>query len=356
MTVLRRHAEEACADELATLADIPGPRPYGWSLTPSAVRTFIMGGELADGTVVEPKYIGDVRRVEVAIATLATDRALLLQGDPGTGKSWLSEHLAAAICGDSTLLVQGTAGTDESSFRYGWNYAKLLSEGPSREAMVESPILVAMRIGGIARVEELTRVSPEVQDALLGTLSEKSVPVPELGIEVQAQRGFNLIATANRRDRGVNELSSALRRRFAVVELPAPATIEREVQIVRTRLLALGKGLSLPGEVPPDQAIRRLVTVFRELRDGVTADGKLSLKQPSGTLSTAEAIGVLSQGWTRAAYYGGGEVSAEHLADGLLGVAVQDERDWTALREYVHAVLESRPDWEDWARALRERL
>lgn len=356
MTVLRCHAEEACADELEALAELPGPRPYGWSLTPSAVRTFIMGGELADGTVVEPKYIGDVRRVEVAIATLATDRALLLQGDPGTGKSWLSEHLAAGICGDSTLLVQGTAGTDESAFLYGWNYAKLLSEGPSREAMVDSPILVAMSTGGIARVEELTRVSPEVQDALLGTLSEKSVPVPELGIEVQAQQGFNLIATANRRDRGVNELSSALRRRFAVVELPSPGSTEQEVRIVRTRLLALGKGLALPGVEPAAQAIHRLVTMFRELRAGTTEDGRLSLKQPSGTLSTAEAIGVLSQGWTRAAYYGGGELSPEHLVDGLIAVAVQDERDASTLREYVHAVLDHRADWEDWAQALRARL
>ena len=51
---------------------------------------------------------------------------------PGTAKTWVSEHLAAAISGDSTLVVQGTAGTPEEAIRYGWNYARLLAEGPSR--------------------------------------------------------------------------------------------------------------------------------------------------------------------------------------------------------------------------------
>ena len=46
------------------------------------------------------------------VATLTTDRALLLYGLPGTAKSWVSEHLAAAISGDSTLIIQGTAGND----------------------------------------------------------------------------------------------------------------------------------------------------------------------------------------------------------------------------------------------------
>ena len=128
---LRPHAEDAFADELAALAAADDrPRPPGWRLSPWAVVTYLLGGTLPDGTVITPKYVGPRRLVEVAVATLATDRALLLLGVPGTAKTWVSEHLAAAISGDSTLLVQGTAGTPEEAIRYGWNYARLLADGP----------------------------------------------------------------------------------------------------------------------------------------------------------------------------------------------------------------------------------
>jgi len=159
---------------------------------------------------------------------LATDRALLLVGLPGTAKTWVSEHLAAAISGDSTLLVQGTAGLPEEALRYGWNYARLLAEGPSEAALTPSPVMLAMQTGKIARIEELTRIPSDVQDALITLLSEKTLPIPELNNEVQALPGFNVIATANDRDRGVNELSSALRRRFNTIVMPMPATLEEE--------------------------------------------------------------------------------------------------------------------------------
>src|SRR5688572_13495754 len=180
--ILRAHAEQARAEELEALARLDEKqRPPGWRLSPWAVVTFVLGGRLADGTEVSPKYIGDRRLVEIAVATLATDRALLLLGVPGTAKTWMSEHLAAAISGDSTLLVQGTAGTGEDAIRYGWNYALLLAEGPSRAALVASPVVVAMGSGKLARVEELTRIPSDVQDALITILSEKALPIPELG-------------------------------------------------------------------------------------------------------------------------------------------------------------------------------
>src|SRR5262245_35697918 len=202
--ILRQHAEQQYAEELAELTRIDSrQRPPNWSLSPWAVRTYVLGGKLRTGFVVSPKYIGNARLVEIAVATLATDRALLLYGIPGTAKSWLSEHLSAAIAGDSTLLIQGTAGTDESAIRYGWNYARLLAEGPSVAALVVSPMLRAMEGGKIARIEELTRISAEVQDTLITILSEKTLPVHELNSEVQARKGFNVIATANNRDKGV---------------------------------------------------------------------------------------------------------------------------------------------------------
>lgn len=220
---LRHHAEQQFAEELEELKKSDArQRPANWELSPWAVCTYLLGGELDNGFTVSAKYIGNRRIIETAVATLATDRALLLYGVPGTAKSWVSEHLAAAISGDSTRIIQGTAGTSEEQMRYGWNYAELLSKGPSRAALVESPLMRAMSEGRIARVEELTRIPADVQDTLITILSEKTLPIPELNDEVQAVRGFNLIATANNRDKGVNELSSALKRRFNTVILPVP--------------------------------------------------------------------------------------------------------------------------------------
>ena len=248
--VLRRHAEEQFRDELEALAAADDkPRPPNWRLSPWAVGTYLLGGT-AGGVEISPKYIGNRRLIEIAIATLATDRALLLLGVPGTAKTWVAEHLAAAISGDSTLLVQGTAGTAEEQVRYGWNYAILLAKGPSRDALVPSPVMTAMRTGAIARIEELTRIPADVQDTLITILSEKTLPIPELGDEVQAVKGFNIIATANNRDKGVNELSSALKRRFNTVILPVPEDAEAEVDIVRRRVEALGKALEIPAEPP----------------------------------------------------------------------------------------------------------
>ncbi|HKM55006.1 MAG TPA: AAA family ATPase, partial [Isosphaeraceae bacterium] len=323
--------------------------------SPWAVATYLLGGTLPDGFEVSPKYIGNRRLMEIAIATLATDRALLLLGVPGTAKSWVSEHLSAAISGDSTLLIQGTAGTSEEAIRYGWNYARLLADGPSLQALVPSPLMVAMGAGKIARVEELTRMPAEVQDTLITILSEKTLPIPELGDEVQAKKGFNVIATANNRDRGVNELSSALKRRFNTVVLPVPETAEEEVDIVHRRVNSLGRALELPTELAGLAEIRRVVTVFRELRDGKTEDGKTKLKPPSGTMSTAEAISVVGQGLALAAHFGDGRLRAGDLAAGLVGVVVKDPvQDRIVWQEYMETVVKERDGWKDMYRACRE--
>jgi MoxR-like ATPase len=318
------------------------------------VTSYLLGGEVGD-IVITPKYVGERRLIEVAVATLATDRALLLLGVPGTAKTWVSEHLAAAISGDSTLLVQGTSGTSEEAIRYGWNYARLIAEGPTEAALVPSPVMVAMREARLVRLEELTRIPSDVQDALITVLSEKTLPVPELGFEVQAHKGFNVIATANDRDRGVNELSSALRRRFNTVVLPLPAEAEEEVRIVQQRVGELGRALELPGEIPAIDEIRRVVTVFRELRQGQTEDGKTKLKSPTSTLSTAEAISVMTNGWTLAAHFGEGTVAAPDVAAGLTGAVIQDPvQDLAVWQEYLETVVKERSGWEDLYRSCRE--
>ena len=329
-------------------------RPPSWQLSPWAVATYVLGGTLEDGTVISPKYYGQRRLVEVAIATLATDRALLLLGVPGTAKTWLSEHLAAAISGNSTRIVQGTSGTPEEAIRYGWNYARLLAEGPSEAAMVASPVMRSMQAGSICRIEELTRIPADVQDALITILSEKALPVPELDTEVQAQQGFNVIATANDRDKGVNDLSAALRRRFNTVVLPLPDSIEAEVEIVSARVTALGASLQLPAELEALSEIQRVVTVFKELREGRTVDGRTTLKSPSATLSTAEAISVLTGGVALAAHFGDGAVTADDIAGGIRGAVVKDPvQDQIVWMEYLETVVRDRTGWSDLYQACR---
>lgn len=354
--ILRQPAEQQFAEELDELQrNDPQERPPNWNLSPWAVATYLLGGKLANGFAVTPKYIGSRRIIEVAISTLATDRALLLFGVPGTAKSWVSEHLAAAISGDSTAIVQGTAGTSEEAIRYGWNYARLLAEGPSWNAVVPSPVMRSMQNGRVVRVEELTRIPSDVQDSLITVLSEKALPVPELNSEVRAKLGFNVIATANNRDRGVNELSSALKRRFNTVVLPVPATSEEEVEIVRRRVADLGRALRIPAEVPALEEVRRVVTLFRELRNGVTADGRTKLKTPSSTMSTAEAISVLNNGLALAAHFGDGRIQARDVAASLEGAVVKDPaQDSLIWREYLETVVKERDGWKDLYRACRE--
>ncbi|MGN6494798.1 MAG: ATP-binding protein [Agriterribacter sp.] len=357
-TTLRQHAEQLFAEELEALQKQDDlKKPANWKLSPQSVVKYLVGGKLKNGFEISPKYIGNKRLMEIAVATLTTDRALLLYGLPGTAKSWVSEHLSAAISGNSSLIVQGTAGTGEEAIRYGWNYARLLAEGPSEKALVETPVMRAMKEGTIVRIEELTRIGADVQDSLITILSEKTLPIPELNTEVQAVKGFNVIATANNRDKGVNDLSSALKRRFNTVILPVPDSMEEEIDIVKRRVESFEKVMELPAELPALQEIRRIVTIFRELRNGVTLDGKTKLKVPSGTLSTAEAISVVNNGLSMAAYFGDGQLKANDLAAGIIGAVVKDPvQDKIVWQEYLETVVKPREDWKDVYRACRELL
>ena len=355
---LRQSAEEIYAEELHALSlRDDRSRPDNWRLSPQAVVTFILGGKAADGTPISAKYVGNRRLIETAVATLATDRALLLLGLPGTAKSWVSENLAAAISGSSQRLIQCTAGTDENQIRYGWNYALLLAHGPSREALVKTPLTRAKEDGTLVRFEELTRMGSDVQDTLITVLSEKTLPIPELDTAIEARRGFNVIATANNRDKGVNDLSSALKRRFNVVVLPSPATLEEETGIVLKRVREIGTNLSLPPIRPADEEMVRIVTIFRELREGKTLNGKTKLKTSTGSLSTAEAISVGVSAWAAAAHFGSGEIDADCLAPNVVGAVVKDPvQDTVALQEYLESVVRTRSGWSDLYAAIREVL
>lgn len=352
---LRPAAEERWADELAALAAADAESgaeiPRGWRLSPRSVRTFIVGDE---DLGITRKFYGDDPLIDRAIVTLLGRQGLMLVGEPGTAKSMLSELLAAAICGTSTLTIQGSAGTTEDHVRYSWNYALLIAEGPSRRALVPSPVYQAMEQGAVVRFEEITRCPPEIQDTLVSVLSEKQLMVPELedGFRVSAAQGFNIIATANLRDRGVHEMSSALKRRFNFETVRPIADRAFEAELIAS---ALDTELGEQRVPMSPKVLDVLVTVFADLRTGTTATGT-PVKRPETVMSTAEAVNVGVAASLSARYLGDGAVRASDIARQLVGVALkgQDE-DAKRMRFYIDSVVRERAasstDWKDFLTA-----
>lgn len=359
--ILKEPAEIKYAHELEALRQNEKDEvPAAWKLSPRSVLAYIVGTKkpltaTINGAEVEVpitrKFFGDDTLVERSIVTLASERALLLVGDPGTGKSWLSEHLAAAISGCSTLTIQGTAGTTEEQIKYSWNIARIIAEGPKPENMIASPCMIAMRKGSLFRFEEISRCVGDVQDALVSICSDKAIAVPELPGDamVFAKPGFNIIATANARDQGVNELSAALKRRFNYVHIPVVADQKTEVEIVRTRSKELLERYKIAARVE-EPVLKLLATVFREMRSGVTAEG-VNIQKPSTTLSTAEAIGVALDAAIHSRYFGSGVVGADSIGRNLVGSIVKEDLDDVkVLKEYLSLVAKKRgegdPQWK----------
>jgi len=352
--VQRPSAEVLFGDELARLAeaDRGQPRPPGWNLSPKAVLKFVLGDEEL-GTAA--KFVGRRSFVERCIVALATNRGLMLIGEPGTAKSYLSELLAAAVSGDSTLTIQGSAGTTDDNIKYSWNYALLVSEGPSERSLVPAPLYHGMKRGKIVRFEEITRCPLEVQDTLLSVLSDRVMSIPELEGEagtLYARNGFNVVATANTRDRGVNEMSAALKRRFNFETVHPIADVTEEMRLVERETARLLERAGIPLALSPD-VTELLVTTFHELRSGKTRSGK-ALEPLSTCMSTAEAVSTGYAAGIHAYYYGQGQVRPDHLVQHLVGSVLKDSPDDVKkVRHYFHHVVKGRkgPAWVDYYEA-----
>ncbi|MEV4495685.1 AAA family ATPase [Micromonospora arborensis] len=343
----RPPAEVRFADELARLrADDTGDRPPGWALSLRAARRFVLGDESLG---IRRKFVGDPSLVDRALVTLATSRGLMLVGEPGTAKSLLSELLAAAVSGDSTLTIQGGAATTEDQIKYSWNYALLVAEGPSTRSLVPAPLLRGMSEGRVVRFEEITRCPLEVQDCLLSPLSDRVIAIPELtgGESMRfARDGFNIIATANTRDRGVNEMSSALKRRFNFETVFPIEDFGTELSLVTAEATALLQRSGV-GVEPRRDVLEVLVTTFRELRTGQTARGD-TMERLSSVLSTAEAVSVAHAIGLRGWFLRGEPGTAADLVSCLAGTAAKDSpEDLAKLRRYLEQQTRTRQG-EQW--------
>jgi MoxR-like ATPase len=351
----RPPAELQYAAELAKLASTDsGPRPPGWALSLNAARSFISGNALLG---IERKIVAPVASIERMLVTLATGRGLMLVGAPGTAKSLLSELLATAISGRSTLTIQGGASITEDQIKYGWNYAMLINEGPSPRALVPAPLYQGMRDGHVVRFEEITRAPLEVQDCLLGMLSDRVMAVPELDGEhgmLYAKEGFNIIATANTRDRGVNEMSAALKRRFDFETIFPILDYAQELALVEQASARLLERSGIPHRIPAP-VLDLLVSTFRDLRAGGGKGNADGMDKLNAVMSTAEAVNVAHAVGVRAWFLEQRTGSPADLVDCIAGTVVKDNADDHAkLRRYFEQSV-ARREGDHWREFFNAR-
>ncbi|MBD2858240.1 AAA family ATPase [Spongiibacter sp. KMU-158] len=349
-TIQRPSAEVLFQEELAKLkAQDKTAAPPGWQLSPLMVEKFVLGCPELN---IERKLVAPQELVTRIIIAMATNQGVMLIGEPGTAKSWLSELLSTAISGDSSLTVQGGAISHYQQLLYDWNPVLSQTLGPCRESLIPGPVFRAMESGQLLRFEELSRCPQIVQDALLSILSERKIHIPELSGDdsvVYAREGFNLIATSNSLDRGLFDMSAALKRRLNFETIPPIAKIEDELDIVQREAKKLTRQSGIDIELDT-QTTEMLVTIFHELRNGQTVSGRSTDRLAAAVMSTAEAVAVAHALCVYAFYYREGKIEKRDLLNFLVGASIKDNpQDRRRVLHYFDTEVATKPGkhWQE---------
>jgi MoxR-like ATPase len=356
MMLIKDLAEVKYKEELdALIANDTYNKPENWKLSPQKVLEFICGSNTkyqyqGKAYEIKKKWYGNKEVVEAAVITLTTDRGLLLVGIPGTGKTLLSELLSAAICGDSTNTIQGMQGLTIEDIKYSLNYNMLLTKGPSLECIIKSPIYSGMESGKLVRFEELTRSLLPIQDSLISIMSDKVLMVPEIHNHlVQGKRGFNIIATSNTLDKGVNEMSHALKRRFNFVEIPTISSLLEEISMLTSQVQPFLTQNQIDITIKED-ITKLIATIFLELRDGKTIDGS-PIEELNNSVSSADGIGIMKNYYSELYYYNNKKESPALIVKHIKSLLNRfPEGDQKAVLGYFNTIVKNRSKQDElWA-------
>lgn len=227
--------------------------------------------------------VGRRRELELLQAALATGAHVLLEGPPGTGKSTLLRHVAAARH-SSFVLVEGNAELTPTRLVGSFDPALVLTRGYAPEIFVDGPLVHALREGGLLYLEELNRVPEETVNVLLTVMSEGELNVPRLGCVV-AHEQFRLVAAMNPYDAvGTSRLSPAVYDRTCRIAV-GYQDAEQERQIVAQAVPGAAADL-----VDCAVEVVRATRGHADLRSGSSVRGAIDLARLGGELAAVRDV------------------------------------------------------------------
>ena len=221
--------------------------------------------------------VGRVREIELTVAAIASDRHIVIEGPPGTGKSTLLRAVAREL-GIGFEFVEGNAELTPARVVGHFDPARVLSDGYDPDVFVPGPLASALRDGSLLYIEELNRVPEETLNVLITVMSEREITVPRLG-RLEAAPGFRLVAAMNPFDAvGTARISGAVYDRMCRIAVGYQSTAD-ETLIVQ-RALANGSTDASDASVDSIGLVVELVRATRghpDLRVGSSVRGAIDM-------------------------------------------------------------------------------